>query len=211
MRVKVCGMTHMDQILQLNEWDVSFVGMIFYDQSPRYIKKFDLQPVDLRREKLKIRKVGVFVNESLERILEIIDEWALDMVQLHGDETPKFCEQVREHVRTIKAFRLMEQEDIIWKIHPYQDSVDHFLFDNGGKGTYGGTGEKFNWTALEKIKTGKSFMLSGGIGPDDVSYINDFASIQQEMFAIDLNSKFEQTPGVKDMNLIRSFLNALNN
>lgn len=214
MRVKVCGMTNLDQLLQLNEWQVPFAGLIFYDKSPRFVGKFDLQPADLRKEKWQINKVGVFVNASLDTILKTVDEWHLDMVQLHGDETPKFCEQVSEHVHTIKAFRLGEDEAIEWKLHPYQEFVDMFLFDSGGSGTnaaYGGTGKKFNWTALEKAKINKSFLLSGGIGPDDVELVRSFKVVQPEMFAIDLNSKFELTHGVKDMNMIRTFLNALNN
>ena len=214
MRVKVCGMTQLDQILQLNEWNIPFAGLIFYEKSPRYVRKSNLQPAHLTKEKLQLNKVGVFVNESLENILRTVDEWHLDMVQLHGDETPKFCEQVSEHVHTIKAFRLMEGEDVEWKLHPYQEFADMFLFDSGGTGknaAYGGTGQKFNWSALEKVSINKPFLLSGGIGPDDAATVKEFAQHQSALFALDLNSKFEITPGVKDMNLIRSFLNALNN
>lgn len=210
MQIKVCGMTQLDQLLQLNEWGVPYAGMIFYEKSPRYVKNFSLDPLDLKREKWQLEKVGVFVNESLESILQTVEEWGLDMVQLHGDETPKFCEQVSEHVKTIKAFRLGENEDIEWKVYPYREFVDLFLFDSGGKGVYGGTGQKFDWGSLQKASMGKSFMLSGGVGPDDVHEVRAFAAIQQEMIAVDVNSKFEISPGVKDMEKLKIFLNALN-
>lgn len=213
MKVKVCGMTQVDQILQLNEWGIPFVGLIFYDKSPRYVKTAAVKSTDLTKEKLAIKKVGVFVNESEENILRIVEEWQLDWVQLHGDETPKFCEQISAHVPTIKAFRLTENEDISWKLHPYQECVDMFLFDSGGTGknaAYGGTGEKFNWKTLENATIGKPFLLSGGIGPEDVDVVKRFSSLQQDLFALDLNSKFETSPGVKDMDKLRIFLNALN-
>lgn len=210
MQVKVCGMTQLDQLLQLNEWGVPYAGMIFYEKSPRYVKNFSLHPLDLKREKWQLKKVGVFVNESLEAILQTVEEWGLDMVQLHGDETPKFCEQVSEHVKTIKAFRLGENEDIEWKVYPYREFVDLFLFDSGGKGVYGGTGQKFNWASLQKTRTGKSFMLSGGVGPEDVREVRSFVIHQPEMIVVDVNSKFEISPGVKNMEKIKTFINALN-
>ena len=213
MRVKVCGMTSLEQILQLDEWGVPFAGMIFYEKSPRYVKKFNLSAIDVRREKLKINRVGVFVNESVDNILKTVEEWRLDMVQLHGDESPKFCEQVSNHVHTIKAFRLSADDPVEWKVYPYQAFTDMFLFDSGTTGAtpaYGGTGLKFNWDSLQKADLRKPFMLSGGIGPDDVAAVKAFAAAQKDMFAVDVNSKFELSPGFKDMTLIRSFLNELN-
>lgn len=211
MKLKVCGLTQLDQLKQLDEWGASFAGMIFYDKSPRYVKKFNINQHDLKREKCQLKKVGVFVNESVDIILKTVDEWGLDMVQLHGDESPKYCEQVSEYVQVIKAFRLSGVNDVIWKVHPYLDFVDQFLFDSGGSGAYGGTGEKFNWGLLENLPIGKSFLLSGGIDADDLNQINSLASTQQELIAIDVNSKFELSPGIKDMVKIKSFLNVLNN
>lgn len=214
MRVKVCGMTRLDQIQQLDEWGVEFAGLIFYPKSPRYIKKFHLSAIDLKREKLKINTVGVFVNEDLEEILRTVDTWRLSMVQLHGDESPKFCEQVSNHVTTIKAFRVGEGDNMEWKIHPYNEFVDMYMFDNGWVGNastnkaaaYGGTGHQFNWHSLDGVQIRKPFFLSGGVDPADGQKVKAFAEAHKNFFAVDVNSRFETEPGNKDMNLVRSFL-----
>jgi phosphoribosylanthranilate isomerase len=214
MRVKVCGMTRLEQIRQLDEWGVEFAGLIFYPKSPRYIKKFHLSAIDLKREKMNINRVGVFVNSPLEEILRIVDSWRLQMVQLHGDESPKFCEQVSNHVTTIKAFRVGEADNIEWKTYPYSEFVDMYMFDNGWVGNasadkaaiYGGTGHQFNWQHLDNIKLGKPFFLSGGIDPADGEKVKAFAKKHKNMFAVDVNSRFEQAPGVKDMTLVKKFL-----
>ena len=210
MKVKICGMTQFDQFVQLNDLGACFAGIIFYEKSPRYVKKFNLDPIDLKRENWQLKKVGVFVNETLDTILKTVEEWGLDFVQLHGDEPPKFCEQVRTYVKTIKAFRLDRVADIEWKVYPYIDFIDLLLFDSGGNGSYGGTGQKFNWNVLEQNSIGKPFLLSGGIGPDDITQVKSFASFQQDMIAVDVNSKFETSPGIKDMEKVRLFLNGLN-
>ncbi len=214
MRVKVCGMTRLDQIQQLDEWGVEFAGLIFYPKSPRYIKKFHLSAIDLKREKLKINTVGVFVNEDLEEILRTVDAWRLSMVQLHGDESPKFCEQVSNHVTTIKAFRVGEGDNVEWKIHPYNEFVDMYMFDNGWVGNassnkaaaYGGTGHQFNWNSLDGVNTRKPFFLSGGVDPKDGQKVKAFAEAQKNFFAVDVNSRFEVEPGNKDMGLVKTFL-----
>lgn len=214
MRAKVCGMTRLDQLRQLDEWGVEFAGLIFYPKSPRYIKKFHLSAIDLKREKLGINTVGVFVNETLEEILRIVDTWRLGMVQLHGDESPKFCEQVSNHVTTVKAFRIGEGDNLEWKIRPYHEFTDMYLFDNGWLGyasarnasAYGGTGRKFDWSQLERANVRKPFFLSGGIDPSDGPGVKAFAATQNDFFAVDVNSRFETEPGTKDMKLIRSFL-----
>ncbi|MFZ9660700.1 MAG: phosphoribosylanthranilate isomerase [Chitinophagaceae bacterium] len=217
MRVKVCGMTSIEQIRLLDQLGVEFAGMIFYPNSPRYIRKFSINANDLKREKLNINRVGVFVNASLDEILKEVDEWRLHMVQLHGDESPKFCEQVSNHVTTIKAFRVSEDDDLEWKIYPYHPFVDMYLFDSGWKGNttraveYGGTGLHFNWDLIEKTNMVKPFFLSGGIGLDDIDSLTKFESRQKNLFAVDVNSKFEVSPGIKDMNMIASFMESLKN
>ncbi len=218
MRVKVCGMTRLDQILQMDEWGVQFAGLIFYPKSPRHIKKFHLSAIDLKREKMNINRVGVFVNESLDEILKTVDAWRLHMVQLHGDESPKFCEQVSNHVNTIKAFRVGESDNVEWKIYPYHEYTDMYLFDNGWAGNasqdkaavYGGSGQHFNWSQLEKVRVGKPYFLSGGICPEDAGRLKVFAGEQRDLFAVDVNSRFEVSPGVKDMNKLKLFLDELN-
>ncbi len=218
MRVKVCGMTRLDQIRQLEEWGVEFAGLIFYPKSPRYIKKFHLSAIDLKREKMNINRVGVFVNESLDEILRTVDAWRLHMVQLHGDETPKFCEQVSNHVNTIKAFRVGEGDNIEWKVYPYHEFTDMYMFDNGWTGNaspekaavYGGSGAHFNWHLLDEVQVRKPYFLSGGINPEDASGLRAFAGDHKDLFAVDVNSRFEVAPGVKDMDKLKLFLDELN-
>jgi len=131
----------------------------------------------------------------------------LYLVQLHGDETPKECEKISNYVSVIKAFRLAEGDNIEWKIKDYQDVVDMFLFDTEGAG-YGGTGKKFNWEVLKGLNIRKPFFLSGGIQPEDIEQLKAFAreSVAKNLFAIDINSKFEISPGIKDMEKIKDFV-----
>lgn len=201
-------MTRLDQVRALDEMGVEFAGLIFYPKSPRYIRRFHLSATDLKREKLQINRVGVFVNETAEEILKTVDEWRLQMVQLHGDESPKFCEQISDHITTIKAFRIGVDEHIDWKIHPYRESVDMFLFDTVGV-SYGGNGAQFDWTLLEKAAIRKPYFLSGGIGPEDAAKARDFASRQKDFFSLDVNSRFETSPGIKDMALVRQFVESV--
>jgi len=204
MRVKVCGITSLRQVRELEEAGISFAGFIFYPKSPRFVIRSGLQPSDLKRERININRVGVFVNASAHEILRTVDEWRLHMVQLHGDESPKFCENISNHITTIKAFRMGPGENVEWKIHPYREIVDMFLFDAVGVG-YGGTGQQFDWNMLNGLDIGKPFFLSGGIGPDHAPAVKNFAASNPDMFAVDINSKFEISPGIKDLEKIRQF------
>lgn len=204
MRIKVCGMTRLEQIRSLDELGVEFAGLIFYPRSPRYVGKSSLSPDALRREKMNINTVGVFVNATLDEVLRTVDEWRLQLVQLHGDESAKFCEQVSNHVTTVKAFRVAGNEDLSWKIYPFREAVDMFLFDSAGA-SYGGNGVAFDWDVLKVAQIGKPFFLSGGIGPDDTVRLKEFATGQPDLFAVDVNSRFETTPGVKDMDKVADF------
>ena len=207
MRVKVCGMTNIDQVKALDELGVEFCGFIFYPKSPRYIFKH-VPSTEIKKLKGNINKVGVFVNAYTDEIVRIVDDCGLYLVQLHGDETPRECEKISSYVTTIKAFRLGNDDDILWKIKDYQDVVDMFMFDTEGAG-YGGTGTKFDWTKLMGLDIKKPFFLSGGIQPDDYIKIIEFRkdSVGKDLFSVDINSKFEISPGVKDINLVNSFVN----
>ncbi len=207
MRIKVCGMTKPEQVLQLDEWGVEFAGFIFYPKSPRYVLSH-MTKEQLRKLKgQNINKVGVFVNTPADELLHMVDACGLYLVQLHGDETPRYCEQISNYVGVIKAFRLREGEDILWRAKDYQDACDMFLFDTEGAG-YGGTGKKFNWDILKGGNVRKPFFLSGGIQPEDVSLLQNFAKepVAKDLFAVDINSKFEIAPGLKDMNKIKDFV-----
>lgn len=206
MRIKVCGMTDLQQMHQLEQMGVEFAGMIFYHKSPRFVLKH-LSGEMVKRAKLKVYKVGVFVNASYDEILNHVENFGLDMVQLHGDETPRFCEQVSNYIQTIKAFRIGDDENISWKVKDYYDSCDMYLFDTLGAG-YGGTGKKFNWEMLKEAAINKPYFLSGGIEPGDAAAIKTFVNEEaaKNLFALDVNSKFEVSPGVKNMGLVRSFV-----
>ena len=128
MRVKVCGMTQLEQVDRLEESGVSFAGFIFYPKSARYVLRH-LTTGQIRKEN-SINKVGVFVNASIDHVLQMVDECRLHMVQLHGDETPKYCEQIADYISVIKAFRLSDNDNIEWMIRPYRDVTDMFLFSD---------------------------------------------------------------------------------
>ena len=206
MRIKVCGMTDLNQVHQLDELGVEFCGFIFYPKSPRYDFRH-VPAMNIKKVKGHINKVGVFVNAYADDILKTVDDCGLYLVQLHGDETPKECEKISNYVSVIKAFRLAEGDNIEWKIKDYQDVVDMFLFDTEGAG-YGGTGKKFNWEVLKGLNIRKPFFLSGGIQPEDIEQLKAFAreSVAKDLFAIDINSKFEISPGIKDMEKIKDFV-----
>ena len=208
MRVKVCGMTQMEQVEQLPGLGATFAGFIFYPKSPRYVFRH-LTTTDLRREN-NINKVGVFVNASVDEVLLMVDECRLHMVQLHGDETPRQCEKIADYVSVVKAFRVSENDNIEWMIRPYMEVCDMFMFDTMGAG-YGGTGKKFNWSMLQDLTVGKPFFLSGGIEPGDESSLISFAQepVGKALFAVDINSKFEISPGVKDMEKVGAFIKGL--
>ncbi|HEV7620472.1 MAG TPA: phosphoribosylanthranilate isomerase, partial [Flavisolibacter sp.] len=158
MKVKVCGMTKLDQVHQLEEMGVNFAGFIFYDKSHRYVFKNGLSGQDIKKAKLKIIKVGVFVNSTYDQIKKQVDDFGLDMVQLHGHETPYECAKIANYVHVIKAFRFAENDHVEWTIKDYYQDTDMFLFDTGVPVSkseredvtlYGGTGRKFNWNRLK--------------------------------------------------------------
>ena len=204
INVKVCGMTQMSQIQELADTGVQFMGMIYYPKSPRYVYNF-LKPENIKAIN-NINKVGVFVNATADEVIKTIDECRLHMVQLHGDETPKFCEKIADYISVVKAFRISEGDNVRWRIKDYVDVCDMFLFDTDGAG-YGGTGKKFSWNILNDVQIKKPYFLSGGIEHTDVDTINDFMQTEsaKSLFAVDINSKFETSPGIKDMALVKEF------
>ena len=209
MRIKVCSLTQMEQIQTLDDLGVEFVGFMFYPKSPRYLGNL-LSPEEVRKARWKTNKVGIFVNPSYEEVMRAVDAYGLHMVQLHGDETPKFCERISEQLETIKAFRVGPEDNIEWKVRNYSGACDLFLFDTAGI-QYGGSGRKFDWALLGEVQLAKPFILSGGIGPEDVENIRGFRSRPSggNLFAIDVNSKFEVQPGVKNMENLEPFIEAV--
>ena len=209
MKVKVCGMTLPDQVNALDEMGADLAGFIFYEKSPRYVGK-KISPATMKKIGGRIAKVGVFVNMPYKELMQTVECYRLDMVQLHGDESERFCERVANYVTVIKAFRLSDNDPIEWMIRPYFEGCDMYMFDTLGSG-YGGTGKKFDWNILKDVPLNKLFFLSGGIEPGDENKLKQFAQAQEnnKLFAIDINSKFEISAGVKNMDKIKIFINNL--
>ena len=204
MRIKVCGMTQLQQVEQLPDLGVTFAGFIFYPKSPRYVFR-NMTTSQVKRLN-NINKVGVFVNASIEEVLHLVDECRLQMVQLHGDESAKYCEKIADYVSVVKAFRLSDHDSVEWMTRPFMEVCDMFMFDTMGAG-YGGTGKKFDWGILNGSNIEKPFFLSGGIEPGDEAKLKQFAEqpVAQSLFAVDINSKFELDPGIKDLEKVKQF------
>ena len=208
MRVKVCGITQEEQLVKLHQAGVTFAGLIFYPKSQRYVLRH-MTTSQIKKEN-NVNKVGVFVNASIEEVLQMVDECRLHMVQLHGDETPRYCEKIADYISVVKAFRVSESDNIGWRIKDYMDVCDMFMFDTEGAG-YGGTGKKFDWNKLKEVTVGKPYFLSGGIEPGDVQRLKNFEKSPEAkaLFAIDINSRFETHPGLKDLELVKKFIQEL--
>ncbi len=207
MKIKVCGITNIDEALALSKAGVNYVGFIFYPASKRYalhaLSLDQIKSVQLSG----VLKVGVFVNEPLEKVIATATEAGLDMVQLHGDETPNYCKEMANHYPVIKAFRISETDDVAYKISEYLEDIDYLLFDTASS-VYGGSGISFDWKKLANATGQKPYFLSGGIGPDDVSKITSFVQSDTagNCTAVDVNSKFETAPGQKNIQLLQSFI-----
>ena len=208
MNIKVCGITTLKQLQQLDGLDVDFAGLIFFKRSPRYVAD-KISVDDLRSADLDVKTVGVFVNEEYDEIMNRVEEYSLDAVQLHGDESPYMCEQLAEHVEVIKSFGIQKNSTrtIDQMVADYDEACDFYLFDTARDGSSGGTGEKFDWKKLAEAEIQKPFFISGGIGPGDAALVKKFS--HPDFFGVDINSLFEKEPGVKDMGLVLQFVNGL--
>jgi phosphoribosylanthranilate isomerase len=206
MNIKVCGITQFKQLQQLEALNIDYAGLIFYKDSPRYMGD-KITGKQIKDADFDIKKVGVFVDPGYSELLDAIDEYGLDIVQLHGNETPEMCEELSGEVEVIKAFRISGDKsiDIDEMVADYDAVCDFYLFDTAGlKESFGGTGQQFDWGILKKAKIEKPFFLSGGIGPDDAAKVKAFK--HPDFFAVDVNSKFELSPGLKDMAAVLKFL-----
>ncbi|HUZ59545.1 MAG TPA: phosphoribosylanthranilate isomerase [Hanamia sp.] len=209
MRIKVCGNRDLNQLEELNDLRVDYAGLIFYEQSPRYVLK-KLEGKEVMKLKLSLEKVGVFVNATEDEIMKQIDDFGLNLVQLHGDETASFCNRISDHIKVIKSFRIADPDtNIDWVVKEYEEVCDYYLFDKASAGLYGGTGQKFDWNILEKFNIGKPFFLSGGISDGDAANVKKFQ--HPFFYGVDVNSRFEIEPGIKDMKQIKEFVNQLKN
>ena len=201
MIVKVCGMREKENIQELLALDIHIMGMIFYKKSPRYVRRTPgIKFPDT------IKKAGVFVNAGYDEIMKKSEQFGLDIIQLHGNEIPELGKKLSANgLEVFKAFGIDELFDFD-KTLPFSQSCSLFVFDSRTK-SYGGSGKKYNWKKLNEYKGKTKFLLSGGIGPDDLSAVKNFS---HPLFAgIDLNSGFEISPGVKDIAALKIFLNKI--
>ncbi len=202
MLIKVCGMRQMANIGELCKLKPDYIGFVFYSKSPRYVGEI-LTPESTRLIPSEIKKTGVFVNESLKIILSEAKKYSLDAIQLHGVETPEFCRQLKaegfEILKAINPETSVNSEGLT----AYEAVCDFFLFDTPSA-NHGGTGRKFNWELLNKYAGNRPFFLSGGIGPDDAGEV--LAINNKYLAGIDINSRFETAPALKNIDAIKLFI-----
>lgn len=207
MNVKVCGLTDLNQVADLIKLNIDFFGFIFYEKSPRYVlNKLNLEDIKAIKSNAK---VGVFVNEEIDKIIEISDQAELNYIQLHGDEneeyTKKLKYQLNPRIQIIKVIRIGNQSnsELQTEIDNSLSSVNYLLFDTDSS-AFGGTGKSFSWQVLNEVNISKPYFLSGGISLDNVENIK---ILHQKPFVLDINSKFETEPGFKNLEKIEKFLN----
>ena len=222
MVIKVCGMRDAQNIREVSQLGVDMIGMIFYPKSPRYVEMqsshagiipdYAKEDINIKSSKTPAR-VGVFVDDMVQNIVTRVVNYHLDYVQLHGNEPREMCENlrltldpdIRPGIKIIKAISVSDASDI-QKYKEYVGAVDLFLFDTKCK-TVGGSGRQFDWQVLEQYDGEVPFLLSGGIGPEDASRLHAFH--HPKCIGIDLNSRFEIEPGVKDVEKLKGFLNEI--
>ncbi|MCC6690957.1 MAG: phosphoribosylanthranilate isomerase [Bacteroidia bacterium] len=203
VKLKICGMKNADNINDAAKVVPDFMGFIFYPHSKRFVGADFIIP----HLPASISKVGVFVNSTIDEIKLIVKNYKLDYVQLHGNESPDFCSEAHKFVGVIKAFGVHDSFDFSI-CNQYQQSCNYFLFDTQTS-EYGGSGLKFGWEMLKKYNCSTPFFLSGGINMEDLSQILYLKSQIPNLYAIDVNSKFEIAPGLKDINKLKLLTNEL--
>lgn len=198
LKIKVCGMREEANIQELCTLPIDYIGFIFFEKSSRYVS--ELPKVDIPSS---IQRVGVFVNASLPYIQQQALLFTLDVLQLHGDESPEFCQELKDLGFTIfKAFGI--DDDFNWEsLASYKNVVDYFLFDTKSK-QYGGTGQTFNWDLLKQYPYEKPYFLSGGLS--EANLPEAFQFDDQRLYGLDLNSKFEIKPGLKNIQKLKKAL-----
>ena len=196
-------MKYPDNIKELSKLPVHFMGMIFYGKSPRHADELKMDNINVLSSFTK--RVGVFVDADIDVIMEMVNKYNLDLVQLHGKETVEFCKELNKTMPVIKAFNISEAADFE-QTKLYEDACNYFLFDTKTL-QHGGSGQKFDWDILIAYKGNTLFFLSGGISPEDADRIKEIQ--HPKLYGIDLNSRFETAPGLKNIESIEQFINDL--
>lgn len=205
LKIKVCGMTDPENVQSVCKYRPDYLGFIFYRRSVRYVgdapdpKLFSSVPDG-------IRKTAVFVNEHYEKMIELTGKYGIEVLQLHGMESPETCKALRIHGKTVIKVFPGDQLENKGLLSDYSGAADYYLFDTPVK-SHGGSGRKFDWSALGRLRSDMSFFLSGGISPNDAELIKtiDLPSF----YAVDVNSRFETEPGMKDPELVGKFVNEI--
>jgi|TARA_R100000479_G_scaffold33554_4_gene14363 phosphoribosylanthranilate isomerase len=204
IQLKVCGMKH--NPMEVAALQPDYVGFIFYEGSPR---NFEDSLPTLPPE---VKKVGVFVNAPISEIINKVKKFQLDVIQLHGDETASFCKELNAseqiNSKIWKVFGIKDTFDFS-VLKEFEPHVSSFLFDTKGK-EKGGNGYTFNWNILKNYPSSTPFVLSGGIGLNEIEQLSEILKTDLPVFAIDVNSKFEDKPGLKDTKQLQQFINKLN-
>ena len=208
MNIKVCGITDIEQLSQLAAMNVDYAGFVFHKESPFYIDG-NISANLLNEEEVSVNRVGVFVNSSLEYIRSVIAEFKLHMVQLEGNEEPALCKELSAYTQVAKTFFIDHSQDdtIDHLLEGYDDCCDYYTFDTVVKKNFGGIAEKFDLHKIAASKIEKPFFLGGGIKPTDTELIRNFH--HPDFFGIDLNCYFDERPGVKDIGMLREFIQSL--
>lgn len=207
LKCKVCGLTDPNNAGAVGAYLPDYMGFIFYPRSLRYVGKnpdpalFSAVPGD-------VEKTAVFVNEYYERMIEVVGKYGIGTVQLHGMESPDTCIALRSH--GLKVIKVIPGDQLqnIRLLKDYEEVADYFLFDTPVR-SHGGSGRKFDWTRLEKCRSHKRFFLSGGISVDDAEHLKSLD--MKGLFAVDINSRFETAPGIKDPELVGNFIKRIRN
>jgi phosphoribosylanthranilate isomerase len=205
MIIKVCGMHQEENVFQLIQHaSPDLMGLIFYEKSPRFVEQERVEPGFFKS--LAVQKVGVFVNADLEYVLQKAEAYSLAFVQLHGDEDLDYVTRLRSSspIKIVKVVRVGDEVD--WQaLRELEAVVDFFLFDTQTE-KFGGSGKQFDWSILERYPFQKDFLLSGGVNSASLGTIQALAIKQPHLIGVDINSKFENESGLKDINKIKAFV-----
>lgn len=206
MKLKVCGMKFPDNLLEVSALQPDYLGFIFYEKSPRYMAN-TLAPEDVKALPDRIQKIGVFVNATSEYIIEQVEQYGLNGVQLHGEELPEQCRQLKEAgYVVIKVFSIGKEAFDFARLQAYQSHVDYFLFDTQTK-QYGGSGQAFDWEYLQQYTLPVPFFLSGGISLNNLDRALEVTHPQ--LVGLDVNSRFETEPGHKNITQLQKLVSQL--
>lgn len=211
LKIKVCGMKFPDNIQKVASLTPDYLGFIFYPKSPRNFEG------DIPEVSDTIKKTGVFVNATIDFVLTKVKQYGFKAIQLHGSETAAYCSDLKKHcirqfgtetkIELFKVFGIKDTFDFS-VLKEYENSVDYFLFDTKGK-SKGGNGYAFDWSVLQNYPSNKPIILSGGIGVDELDKIEQILKTDLPIYALDLNSKFETEPGLKNAELLKEFFERL--